>query len=122
MHEKNTPGVPGQETDLSTPASIAEIITLLRSIGARFEVLEKRFGDLAALEAAAGAELELPRIPTLALTNDGRLLISVHYLSKRAAEGRETWPPRRKFQRSVPALTPEQQAKARAALKNLRFA
>jgi hypothetical protein len=90
MHEKNTPGVPGQETDSSTPASIAEIITLLRSIGARLEVLEKRFEDLA-VSGTAEAELEPPRIPTLALTSDGRLLISVHYLSERAIEGRETW-------------------------------
>jgi len=31
-------------------------------------------------------------------------------------------PARRKFQRSAPALTPEQQAKARAALNNMRLA
>jgi len=91
MHEKNTPGVPGQETDPSTLASLAEIIALLRSIGARLDVLERRFEDLAAAEAGDEAELESPRIPTLALTNDGRLLISVHYLSEGAIEGREAW-------------------------------
>jgi len=88
MHEKNTPGVPGQETN---PSPLAEILALLRSIGARLEVLEKRFEGSAIPETAAEAELEPPRIPTLALTNDGRLLISVHYLSERAIEGRETW-------------------------------
>jgi len=31
-------------------------------------------------------------------------------------------PPRRKWQRAAPALSAEQQAKARAALKNLRYA
>jgi hypothetical protein len=90
MHEKNTPGVPGQETDPSALASLAEIIALLRGIGARLEVLERRFEDMAVPETAE-AELEPPRIPTLALTSDGRLLISVHYLSERAVEGRETW-------------------------------
>jgi hypothetical protein len=89
MSKNSTPGVPGQETDPSTPASLAEILALLRSIGARLEVLEKRFEDVAVPETETA--LEPPRISTLALTNDGRLLISVHYLSERAIEGRETW-------------------------------
>lgn len=99
MSENRTPGVPGQDTD-PTSNPLTEILTLLRGIGTRLDILEQRFEYLdrdvlkaidAESEAVADAEPEPPRVPSIALSIDGRVLLSLTYLNGIPLGGRETW-------------------------------
>jgi hypothetical protein len=98
MNEKNTPGASGQDTDPSDPLTL--ILAGIRGLSARLEVLEERLEHLdrdvlkaidAESEAATDTEREPPRIPTLALTNDGRTLLSLHYVEGADLSDRKTW-------------------------------
>src|SRR5688500_13206252 len=92
MSTVHTPGVPGKDTDPTTASpsdSFAEILLLLRGIGTRLDVLEQRFEYLdrdvlkaidAESVAVTDAEPEPPRVPSLAFTIDGRVLLSVAYI------------------------------------------
>jgi hypothetical protein len=99
MNEKNTPGVPGQEIDPSINP-LTEILTLLRGIGTRLDILEQRFEYLdrdvlkaidAESIAVTDAEPEPPRVPSLAFTANGRVILSVTYLGAIDLGERETW-------------------------------
>lgn len=98
MNEKNTPGASGQGPDPSDPLSL--ILTEIRSLSARLDRLEERFDFLdrdvlkaidAESEAATDAERAPPHIPTLALTSDGRVLLSLHYVEGADLTDRATW-------------------------------
>jgi len=95
MNENTTPGAPGQGPD-----SLTLILTEIRSLSARLDRLEQRFEFLdrdvlkaidAESEAVTDAERASPRIPTLALTSDGRVLLSLHYVEGADLTDRETW-------------------------------
>jgi hypothetical protein len=100
MSNETTRPTVGQDTTDPSSNPLTEILTLLRGIGTRLDILEQRFEYLdrdvlkaidAESEAVTDADPDPPHIPTLALTSDGRLLIAVHYLSEEALAGRETW-------------------------------
>jgi hypothetical protein len=99
MNEKNTPAVAGQEIDPSRN-TLAEILALLREIGTRLDILEQRFEYLdrdvlkaidAESIAVSDAEPDPPYVPTLAFTNNGRVLLSLHYVTGADLTGREQW-------------------------------
>jgi hypothetical protein len=95
MDKNPTPGIPGQNI---APDMLTEILVALRDLGLRMAGMEARLEGLdrsvlEALndEAAPNTEPEPPRVPTLALTSDGRVLLSVHYVEGADLSDRETW-------------------------------
>ena len=95
MDKNPTPGVPGQNI---APEIFTEILAAIRTLGSRMESLEGRLEgldrnvlDAINAEPAPDTEPEPPRVPTLALTSDGRVLLSLHYVEGADVSGRETW-------------------------------
>lgn len=97
MNEKNTPAIAGQETD---PLTL--ILGEIRGIAVRLEHVETRLeyldrDVLKAIDAESIAvtdaepEPEPRRVPSLAFTVDGRVLLSVAYVAGAHVEARETW-------------------------------
>jgi hypothetical protein len=89
MSTVQNPADAGKETD-PTINPLTEILSLLRGIGTRFDIPEQRFEYLdrdvlkaidAESIAVTDAEPDPPRIPTLALMSDGRMLLSLHYVT-----------------------------------------
>ena len=117
MSEKNTPGVPGQDptsAPINPDSDLAKILAAIRGLSARLDVLEQRFEylDRDVLKAIKSPSLpvpehlieerpdtehdtepepEMPHVPTLALASDGRLLLSLHYLTGADIADRERW-------------------------------
>lgn len=109
MHEKTTPAVAGQDIDpsASSPNPLAEILSAIRALGTRMDVLEHRFEYLdrdilraiespsrpvsADLIEAPKGEPEPPHVPALALRSDGRVLVSVAYVEGADLSERERW-------------------------------
>ena len=116
MSEKNTPGVPGQDPTSAPSNPLTEIITILRGIGTRLDILEQRFEylDRDVLKAIKAASLPVPEhlieprdepgedeedgpltepglTPALALRSDGTVLIAPQYVEGANLEGREVW-------------------------------
>jgi hypothetical protein len=95
MDKNPTPGIPGQNI---APDTLTEILVVLRDLGLRMQGLEARLEgldrsvlDALNAEAAPNTEPEPPRVPTLALTSDGRVLLSLHYVEGADLSDRETW-------------------------------
>jgi hypothetical protein len=106
MSQNTTPGASGQPTDPSID-TLKEILTEIRKLGTRLDVLEQRFEYLdrdviRALESESkpvsldridppDTEREPPPIPSLALRSDGKVLLAVEHLKAENLEGRERW-------------------------------
>ncbi|MCK6588579.1 MAG: hypothetical protein L6Q76_13455 [Polyangiaceae bacterium] len=113
MSTVQNPAIAGQETDPSSNP-LTEILTAIRGLSARLGALEQRFEwlDRDCLKAIKAASLpvpehlieerpeeepdtdpdpEPPHVPTLALTSDGTVLLSLHYLTGADISGRERW-------------------------------
>jgi len=95
MDKNPTPGIPGQNI---APDTLTEILVALRDLGlrmtgmeARLEGLDRSVLDALNVENAPDTEPEPRRVPTLALTSDGRVLLSLTYLEGANLEGREQW-------------------------------
>ena len=100
MNEQNTRPHEGQDPTSTPTNPLTEIVTLLRGIGTRLDILEQRFEYLdrdvlkaidAESSAVIDAEPEPPHVPTLALASDGRVLLSVHYVEGADISERQTW-------------------------------
>ena len=119
MSEKNTPGVPGQDPTSAPSNPLVEILTVLRGIGTRLDILEQRFEylDRDVLKAIRAESSPLPEhlvgerpaseedddedeplvepgpgpTPALALRSDGAVLLNPEYLEGANLEGRERW-------------------------------
>jgi hypothetical protein len=97
-------GVPGQTSDpstASTPTPEARTLALLESIDkgiqnltAQFDVLERRVANIHRDPVSSeppNATPRPPRIPPLAVRNDGKILLAVTHLEGCDLSGRERW-------------------------------
>jgi hypothetical protein len=117
MSTVQNPADAGKDTDPTTVSptdAIAEILRAIRGLGVRLGALEQRFEwlDRDCLKAIKSAstpvpehlieerpdtepdtdpEPEPPHIPSLALTSDGTVLLSIHYLGGADIADRERW-------------------------------
>jgi len=116
MSNVHKPAVAGQEIDptVNPDSDLAKILAAIRGIGTRLDVLEQRFEylDRDVLKAIKSPSLPVPehlieerpeeepdtdrepepeRIPTIAISVDGHVLLSTHYLTGADLSERRMW-------------------------------
>lgn len=104
MREKNTRPNVGQD---NIDSSVNSNVSLLEEFVALRRYLEQFLSGLTSMcervrariigerdtnaERDADAKPDTPRVPSIAFTNDGRVLLSLHYLEGADISDRETW-------------------------------